>query len=44
MLEVVEYPDAEHGWTIKSLRSYRGDYTTDAFRRTLEHLRQNAGE
>ena len=44
MLEVVEYPDAEHGWTIKSLRSYRADYTADAFRRTLEHLRQNAGD
>jgi dipeptidyl aminopeptidase/acylaminoacyl peptidase len=44
MLEVVEYPDADHGWTIKSLRSYRGDYTADGFRRTLEHLRQNSGE
>lgn len=44
MLEVVEYPDADHGWTIRSLRSYRGDYTGDGFRRTLDHLRQNFGE
>lgn len=44
MLEVVEFPDAEHGWTIKSLRSYRGDHTADGFRRTLDHLRQNSGE
>ncbi len=44
MLEVVEYPDADHGWTIRSLRSYRGDYTADGFRRTLDHLRQNSGE
>jgi len=44
MLEVVEYPDADHGWTIKSLKSYRGDYTADGFRRTLDHLRQNLGE
>ena len=44
MLEVVEYPDAEHGWTIKSLRSYRRDYTADAFGRTLEHFRQNSSE
>jgi dienelactone hydrolase len=44
MLEVVEYSDADHGWTIKSLRSYRGDYTAEGFRRTLDHLRQNSGE
>ena len=44
MLEVVEYPDADHGWTIKSLKSYRRDYTADGFRRTLDHLRQNFGE
>jgi dienelactone hydrolase len=44
MLEVVEYTDAEHGWTIKSSRSYRADYTADVFRRTLDHLRQHSGE
>jgi dienelactone hydrolase len=44
MLDVVEYPDAEHGWTIKSSRSYRADYTADGFRRTLDHLRQHSGE
>lgn len=43
-LEVVEYPDAEHGWTIRSLKSYRVDYTTDGFRRTLDYLHQNSGE
>lgn len=40
MLEVVEYPDADHGWTIKSLRSYRGDYTAEGFRRALDLLRE----
>ena len=44
MLEVVEYPDAHHGWTIRSSTSYREDYTADGFRRTLDHLRQNSGE
>ncbi len=44
MLEVVEFADANHGWTIKSSRSYRGDYTDDGFRRTLDHLRKNSGE
>lgn len=44
MLEVVEYPDAEHGWTIISFRSYRGDYTADGLRRTVEHLRQYSGD
>jgi dienelactone hydrolase len=40
MLEVVEYPDGEHGWTIIRFRSYRDDYTTDGLRRTVDHLRQ----
>ncbi|MFH0787718.1 MAG: dienelactone hydrolase family protein [Pseudomonadota bacterium] len=44
MLEVVEYPDADHGWTIRSLKSYRGDYTAHGFRRTLDHLHQNSNE
>ncbi len=44
MLEVVEYPDADHGWTIRTIKSYRGDYTADGFRRTLDYLRQNSGE
>jgi dienelactone hydrolase len=44
MLEVVEYPDAHHGWNIRSSTSYREDYTVDGFRRTLDHLRQNSGE
>jgi dienelactone hydrolase len=44
MLEVVEYPDAAHGWNIRSSRAYREDYTADGFRRTLSHLRQYSGE
>lgn len=44
MLEVIEYPNAEHGWTIKSLKAYRGDITAAGFERTLEFLRQNSGE
>ena len=44
MLEVIEYPNAEHGWTIKSIRAYRGDITAEGFQRTLEFLRQNSGE
>jgi dienelactone hydrolase len=44
MLEVVEYPDAHHGWTVRSSTSYREDYTADGFRRTLDHLCQNSGE
>jgi dienelactone hydrolase len=44
MLEVVEFPDADHGWTIKTLKSYRSDYTAEGFRRTLEHLHQYFGE
>ena len=44
LLEVIEYPNAEHGWTIKSLRTYRGDITAEGFQRTLEFLRQNSGE
>jgi dienelactone hydrolase len=44
MLEVVEYPEAHHGWTVRSSRAYREDYTADGLRRTLDHLRQNFGE
>jgi len=44
ILEVVEYPEAHHGWTVRSTTSYREDYTVDGFRRTLDHLRQNSGE
>jgi dipeptidyl aminopeptidase/acylaminoacyl peptidase len=43
MLEVVEYPNAGHGFSIKSLRGWRADDTADAFRRTLDHLRQYSG-
>ena len=40
MLEVIEYPNAEHGFTIKSIRAWSPTYAADAFRRTLSHLRQ----
>jgi dipeptidyl aminopeptidase/acylaminoacyl peptidase len=39
-LEVVEYPDAAHGWTIKSSREWRANDAADGFRRTLDHLRR----
>ena len=44
MLEVIEFPNAGHGWTIRALKSYRGDITAEGFKRTLEFLRQNSGE
>jgi len=44
MLEVIEYPNAEHGWTIRSIKTYRGDITAEGLQRTLEFLRQNSGE
>ena len=43
MLEVVEYPSASHGFTIKSSREWRADDAADAFRRALDHLRQYFG-
>ena len=43
MLEVVEFPYAEHGWTIKGMRAYRYDDTQEGFRRTLEFLGRNSG-
>ena len=44
MLEVFEYPYAEHGFTIKSSRAWLPTDAADAFRRTLSHLRQYSGE
>ncbi len=44
VLEVVEYPNAEHGWTIKSIRAYNGEITAEGLQRTLDFLRQNSGE
>ncbi len=43
-LEVVEYPDAGHGFSIKFAKEWRADDAADAFRRTLDHLRQHSGE
>ena len=44
MLEVFEYPDAEHGFTVKSSKAWSPTDAADAFRRTLSHLRQYLGE
>ena len=44
MLEVFEYPDAHHGFTIKSGKAWSPTDAADAFRRTLSHLRQYSGE
>jgi dienelactone hydrolase len=44
MLEVLEYPDAEHGFTIKSSKAWSPNDAADAFRRTLSHLSQYSGE
>ncbi|MGD0229919.1 MAG: dienelactone hydrolase family protein [Syntrophorhabdales bacterium] len=42
-LEVVEYPYAGHGFSIKSVSAWRADDAADAFRRTLDHLRKYPG-
>jgi dienelactone hydrolase len=44
MLEVFEYPDAEHGFIIKSSKAWSPSDAADAFRRTLSHLRQYLSE
>ncbi|MGZ3598240.1 MAG: dienelactone hydrolase family protein [Syntrophales bacterium] len=44
MLEVFEYPYAQHGFIIKSSKAWSPADTADAFRRTLSHLRQYSGE
>ena len=44
MLEVFEYPNAEHGFIIKSIKAWSPTDAADAFRRTLSHLRQYSGE
>jgi dienelactone hydrolase len=44
MLEVFEYPDAMHGFSIKSSKAWSPTDMADAFRRTLSHLRQYFGE
>ena len=44
MLEVFEYPDAGHGFIIKSSKAWSPTDAADAFRRTLSHLRQYSGE
>lgn len=38
---LVEYPDAGHGWNIRSSREWRGDIAADSLRRTIEFLQQH---
>jgi dienelactone hydrolase len=42
VLRVVEYPDAGHGFAIKSAKTWRSNDAADAFRRTLDHLKRNS--
>ncbi len=42
MLEVIEYPDAEHGFNLSG-KTWRGNDATDALRRALSHLDQYLG-
>jgi dienelactone hydrolase len=42
VLTVVEYANAGHGFAIKSSKDWRSNDAADAFRRTLEHLKQNS--
>jgi dienelactone hydrolase len=44
LLKVVEYPDADHGWTIKSLDTWREHDAADALQHTLSHLKNSFGE
>ena len=44
MLEVFEYPNAKHGFIIKSSEAWAPTDTADAFRRALNHLHQYFGE
>jgi len=40
MLEIFEYPYAEHAFVIKSRRAWSPTAAADAFRRTLSHLQE----
>jgi dienelactone hydrolase len=42
VLTVVEYPDAGHGFAIKDPKTWRSNDAADAFRRTLDYLKQNS--
>ena len=43
VLELHEYPDAEHGWDIQKPKEYRSDIAADSLRRTLEFLQRHPG-
>lgn len=44
MFEVVEYPEAAHGWNIKASKEWREGDSADGLRRALKHLRDHAAE
>jgi Dienelactone hydrolase family len=43
VIEIVEFPDADHGFNLKG-PAFRSNDAADAFRRTLAHLRKTVGE
>ncbi len=43
-LELVEFPEAEHGWNIKSGKTFRSAEAADGFQRTIAFLREGLGE
>jgi len=43
-LELVEYPNAEHGWNIKSGKTYRSADAADSFKRALALLAESLAE
>ncbi len=43
-LDLVEYPDAEHGWSIKSSKAYRSADTADGVKRALALLKEALGD
>ncbi len=44
MFQLVEYPFAEHGFSISSEKGYRKSDADDAFQRTLDYLHQHMGK
>jgi dienelactone hydrolase len=41
-LRLVEYPDAGHAFAIKNTKGWRGNDSADAFRKTLDYLKQGS--
>jgi pimeloyl-ACP methyl ester carboxylesterase len=42
-LEVIEYPDADHGFNLRDNKAWRSNDAADALRRALSHLRLYLG-